>query len=53
MARILSLIFCVSRRAQEKLSIVKKILNGVYLVKVFNFKLLKKSDEHNTSVLML
>lgn len=30
MARLLNLIFCVSRRAEEKLNIVKKILNGVY-----------------------
>lgn len=52
MARLLSLI-CVSRRATEKLSVVKKILNGVYLLKVFNFKLLKKSHKHNTYVLML
>lgn len=41
--RLLSLVFCVSRRDKEKLRIVKKMLNGLYLLKMFNFKLLKKN----------
>lgn len=53
MARLLNLFFCVSRRTEEKLNIVKKILNGVYFSKVFIFKQLKKSDKNNTCVLML